>query len=129
MTVLPVFILSRWHLESLAVILPSILFFLWSPGLLLSQRPNLPMRTIALLGLLTVLTVIDFVFEWNYGVQYQGMHYTLAVDTMNLVWMVFLWWAIIQFWRKPSFAGNLLSHWLLLVGLAWYAFPYLGELP
>src|SRR5216684_3108073 len=60
------------HLQSLAVLVPSILFFLWSPGLLLNQRPNVPKRTVVLLGLLTVLAVVDFVFGWKYGVQCQG---------------------------------------------------------
>ncbi len=129
LTILPAFVLSRWHLQSLAVLVPSILFFLWSPGLLLSRRPNLPKRTIALLGFLTVLTIIDFVFEWNYGVQYQGMHHTIALYIIDLVWMAFLWWAVIHWWRKPSFTGNLISHWFLFAWLAWYAFPYLGELP
>lgn len=70
LTILPAFMLSRWHLHYLAILVPSILFFLWSPGLLLHQRSNVPKRTIALLGLLTALTIVDFVFEWNYGVRY-----------------------------------------------------------
>src|SRR3954471_11404154 len=79
LTMLPAFMLSRWHLHSLAVLVPSVLFFLWCPGLLLNQQSNVPTRTIALLGLLTVLTIVDFVFEWNDGVHYQGAHYTIGV--------------------------------------------------
>jgi hypothetical protein len=43
--------------------------------------------------------------------------------------LVLLWWAVIRWKRQPSFRGNLLSHWFLFARLAWYAFPYLGELP
>lgn len=129
LTVLPAFMLSRWHLESLAVLIPSLLFFLWSPCLLLSQRPSLPKRTPALLGLLTVLTIVDFVFEWNYGLQYQGTRHTVAICIINFMWLAFLWWVLIQFLRKPSFAGSLLVHWFIFAWLDWYAFPYLGELP
>jgi hypothetical protein len=35
-----------------------------------------------------------------------------------------------QRWKgEPSFISNLVVHWILFVWLAWYAFPYLGELP
>ena len=129
LTILPAFMLSRWHLHSLAVLVPSILFFLWCPGLLLNQQPNVPKRTIVLLGLLTVLTIVDFVFEWNDGVHYRGAHYAIGVCIINLMWLVFVWWAVIRWKRQPSFRGNLLSHWFLFAWLAWYAFPYLGELP
>ena len=33
LTILPAFLLSSWHLESFAVLIPTILFFLWNPGL------------------------------------------------------------------------------------------------
>jgi hypothetical protein len=129
LTILPAFVLSRWHLESLAVLVPSILFFLWNPGLLLNQPPNLPKRTMVLLGLLTVLAVVDFVLEWKYGVQYRGRRYTILVYIINATWLASLWWTVVRSQRQPSFKGNLFSHWLLFAWLAWYAFPYLGELP
>jgi hypothetical protein len=121
--------LSHWHLERLVILIPSILFFLWSPGLLLNQKPNVPKRTIALLGLLTILAVVDFGFGWKYGMQYQGSRYTIGVGIINVVWLVFLWWTVIHCRSQPSFKGHLLSHWFLFAWLAWYAFPYLGELP
>jgi len=129
LTILPAFVLSRWHLESLAVLVPSILFFLWSPGLVLKSAPNLPKRTIALLGLLTVLTVVDCVLEWRYGVRYRGTRHTIVIYIINATWLAGLWWVIVRSQRQPSFKGNLFSHWLLFAWLAWYAFPYLGELP
>jgi hypothetical protein len=129
LTILPAFVLSRWHLESVAVLVPSILFFLWNPGLLLNRRPNPPKRTIVLLGLLTVLTVVDCVLEWKNGVHYRGTRYTILVYSINATWLASLWWAVVRSQRQPSFKGNLFSHWLLFAWLAWYAFPYLGELP
>ncbi len=129
LTILPAFVLSRWHLEFLAVLVPSVLFFLWNPGLLLNPGSKILTRTKALIGLLTVLTIVYFVFEWNDGVRYQGSHYTKAVCLINLIWLVFLWCTVVRYSRQRSFNGNLLSHWLLFAWLAWYAFPYLGELP
>jgi hypothetical protein len=129
LTILPAFILEQWHLESLAILVPTILFFLWSPGLLLNQRSQVPTRTIVLLGLLNALTIVDFVFEWHLGLQYQGTRHTIIVCIINLIWLALLWGAVTLCWQQPSFRGNLLLHWVLFAWLAWYAFPYLGELP
>jgi len=129
LTIVPAFLLLRWHLQTLAVLAPAILFFLWTPDLLLKQRSKVPKRTTALLVLLTALTIVDFVFDWGHGVQYQGANHTIAMCIINVMWLVLLWASFIQCWRRPSFKGNLLSHWVLFAWLAWYAFPYLGELP
>jgi hypothetical protein len=89
----------------------------------------MPKRTIALLGLLTLLSISYFMFLWNDGVRYQGAHHTIGVCIINLMWLVLLWWVVIHWRRKPSFRVNLLLHWFLFAWLAWYAFPYFGELP
>jgi hypothetical protein len=129
LTILPAFMLSVWHLQSLAILVPSVLFFLWSPGLLFRQDTNMPKRTMVLLGFLSVLTIVYFLFEWNEGQHYQGAHYTTVLCLFNAVWLGLLWGVLIHCRRRPSFRGNLFLHWLLFVWLAWYAWPYLGELP
>jgi len=130
MTIVPAFALSSWSLPvQAAVLVPVVLFFLWNPGLIVRQRANLPKRPIGLVGLLSVLAIVDFVFGWKYGSQYQGAHHTIAVGIINVLWLVVLWWAVVRAWRQPSFRANLLTHWLLFAWLGWYAFPYLGELP
>jgi hypothetical protein len=116
-------------LQTAAVLVPTILFFLWHPGLIIRQQSNMPKRTAGLLGLLSILTIVDFVPEWKYGLQYQGTRHTIAVYTINVLWLAILWYAVIRAWRRPSFWANLLSHWILFAWLGWYAFPYLGELP
>src|SRR4051794_5264245 len=66
LTVLPVLLLPE-NLRWLALCVPVLLFFLWNPGLIANPKPTLPKRTLAVLGVLTVLTLVDFVFEWPYG--------------------------------------------------------------
>jgi len=52
-----------------------------------------------------------------------------AICAINTVWTV-AWWAILyRAWRASSFGMNLFFHAMLFAWLAWYAFPYLGELP
>src|SRR6266550_2755613 len=69
LTVLPALVLSRWHLEYLPILVPSVLFFLWTPGVRKNSRPDIPKRTIVLLSLLTVLTVVYFVAGWRDGIR------------------------------------------------------------
>ena len=77
----------------------------------------MPKRTIALLGLLSVLTIVDFDLEWKYGVEYRGERHTILLYIINLTWLTFLWWSAVRSRRQPSFMRNLLSHWLLFAWL------------
>ena len=128
LTVLPAFLLSV-HLSNLAVVLPTLLFFIWNPGLLRGET-KVPKRSYALLAVATVLSVFYFVSGWDLGLKYQGIHYTRFVSAVNTAWVAFL---ILGFLRSrkraTSFRFNLFLHWMMFAWLAWYAFPYLGELP
>jgi hypothetical protein len=67
---------------------------------------------------------------WKFGLQYQGTRYVYEVSAANVFGIAFL--ATGFSWSRKwegSFTLNLALHWLLFVWLAWYAFPYLGELP
>src|SRR5260370_29293704 len=129
LTVLPAFVLSSSHLGMLAIAIPSLLFFAWNPGLL-TGIDRIPKRTYALLVVAVTLDPMWFVGGWRYGLQYQGPLYTRVVCALNVVWIALLGLMCVRYWRKePSFKANLAFHWVLFAWLAWYAFPYLGELP
>jgi hypothetical protein len=108
---------------------PMLLFFLWNPGLLRGEV-KVPKRSSVLLLIATLLSVPWFVAGWKFGLQFQGRRYTYSVLAINIAWLGGLW-ALIARSRKaePSFRTNLFLHWMLFAWLAWYAFPYLGELP
>jgi hypothetical protein len=108
---------------------PMLLFFLWNPGLFRGEV-KVPKRSSVLLVIATVLSVPWFVAGWKYGLQFQGSRYNYSVLAINVAWLAGLW-AMIARSRKvePSFRANLFLHWMLFAWLAWYAFPYLGELP
>jgi len=76
-----------------------------------------------------VLSVAYFVGSWKYGYQYQGREHTLAICAINSAWIVILWAMLYRSSKTISFSANLLFHGALFAWLAWYAFPYLGELP
>ncbi len=126
LTILPAFLLGRAYW--LAVVIPTLLFFAWSPRLFRGQ-PRFPRRTLVLLGVLTALSGLYFVTDWRYGIEYQGPRFTHVMCFVNIAWLLLLWISVIGRSGRPSFAANLLVHWILFAWLAWYAFPYLGELP
>ena len=127
-TIVPAFFLVAAKMYGLAVLVPSLLFFAWNPGLLRGQA-LLPKRSIVLLGVLTVLSGVYLVGSWTYGMHYQGAKFTYGVCIANVAWLLLLWVVFVRAWRRSSFVNNLLAHWLLFAWLGWYAFPYLGELP
>lgn len=133
LTIIPAFLLSNLGLEriSIAIVpaIPTLLFFAWNPGLFRGQG-RVPIRTYALLATVIALSLYWFISGWRYGLQYQGPFLTRIFCVVNGVWAVSLVVAfIIIRKREPSFKANLFLHWMLFAWLAWYAFPYLGEMP
>jgi hypothetical protein len=126
LTVLPLFVRLP---PSVAILIPSLLFFVWNSALL-RGAPVVPKRSYLLFGALVILSVVYFNLSWGYGLQYQGRRYTQGIALANAIWIALL---IVLFalsrTQKPSFVFNLTLHWLFFAWLAWYAFPYLGELP
>jgi hypothetical protein len=125
LTVLP----AMFLMERLAVIVPTFLFFLWQPSLF-KGNSKIPRRTYALLSIAVVLSIFWFVTGWKWGLQYQGIQHVRFVFLANIAWVAFLGLVFANSRKRvPSFKNNLFLHWILFVWLAWYAFPYLGELP
>ncbi len=112
-----------------ALIVPSVLFFAWHPALFKGSN-TFPKRTHVVFVALVVLSAVWFIIGWRFGLQYEGVRYTYIVCAVNVVWIAVLAALLWQCRRKNiSFASNLLVHWVLFAWLAWWAFPYLGELP
>jgi hypothetical protein len=129
LTVVPAFLLSTGHSQVAAVVVPTILFFAWNPGLFRGSS-TMPKRTYTLFVIASVLSVIWFIRGWKYGLQYEGPTFTHFICAVNIVWVVGL--GVLLFLRQkvnPSFISNLAFHLLFFAWLGWYAFPYLGELP
>jgi len=127
--IIPAFFLDSWHSTYFTVAIPTLLFFAWNPALFKSSNA-LPKRTYGLYIAVVVLSAAWFVVGWKDGLQFQGRYYTVAVCATNVVWDVVLGVILWRYQRtNRSFAYNLTIHWVLFAWLAWWAFPYLGELP
>jgi TRAP-type uncharacterized transport system fused permease subunit len=126
---LPAMLLSGLNSWKVVIALPTLFFFVWQPGLFDGQA-KIPKRSYWLFAVAAVLSVMYFISSWKWGLKYQGAEFTLSVCIINVVWVVFLGLLLaVNRRRAPSYGFNLFLHWVLFAWLAWYAFPYLGELP
>ena len=111
-----------------AVALPFIvvaLFLAWSYPLFRGE-PRVPLRTVALLLGVAVLSLAYFVSNWHYGTRNQGLQLTISYAILSAGFAVSAVLAVILASRAPSFRRNLLVHALLFTWILSYAFPYLG---
>jgi len=101
-------------------------FLLWSVNLV-AGKIQLPLRSIVLLSLLSLSCAIWFVTAWKYGIQYEGIRFTLFWAAVDVTLASMLCVLAVRFRRAPSWQKVLLFHWLLFAWSAWCAFPWLGE--
>jgi hypothetical protein len=104
--------------------LPVLIFVVWVP-----ENAKIPWRSYALLVVSAPLNVMYCVGGWRLGLQYQGLEHTRAVCFVSIAWTALLVLAFALSWKRRSLDHSLFLHWMLFAWLAWYAFPYLGELP
>jgi hypothetical protein len=129
LTLLPALASEFFHLGRSAIAIPTLFFFMWLPGLLFGDG-KIPKRSWALLAVAAVLNVYWFVVGWRVGIQDQGALYTCTVFIVNFAAVSFLAIAFFKNWkRNSSFSTSLIIHWILFAWLAWYAFPFLGDMP
>jgi hypothetical protein len=129
LTIIPAFFLASHTLFKIVIILPSVLFFAWNPGLF-RREAEVPRRSYVLFGGVVALTIVWFLGSWSYGLHYQGPRYTYEVCAVNFLWAVALGITLLRLWKKEStYGASLVVNWMIFAWLGWYAFPYLGELP
>jgi hypothetical protein len=117
------FFIGRW-----AFFVPMVFFFVWNHGLF-NGDARIPKRTYVLLIVATLLSPLWFVVNWSDGAAVQGLRYNFSMLGINIAWITALWFMFARYRKtEPSFKVNLLLHWLLFLWLAWYAFPFFGEM-
>jgi hypothetical protein len=116
-------------MRQLAVLIPVIAFYLWNVRLF-GGNPKIPQRTSILVLSALVLNGLYIAAAYRDGVAMQGAGYTYTVCAINCGWTVVLL-VLLAVGRKmpPTFGMNLLLQWVTFLWLAWYAFPFFGELP
>ena len=85
LTVVPAFSLFR-----AAALVPTLLFFLWYPGLFRGEA-HVPKRSYGMFVALSGLSVVWFVADWHFASKYHGAQYTYFVCALNVLWLGLLW--------------------------------------
>jgi hypothetical protein len=107
---------------------PPILFWAWAPHLF-SGRHEVPKRTIWLFRILVTLSIAWFLVGWKYGLQYEGLGFTVGTATISLLCAALIALLLRRSRRSSSFEAALAATWLIFAWVLTFAFPYLGETP
>jgi hypothetical protein len=90
---------------------------------------SVPRRTLVLLVLGTLLSVLWYLYGWKYGLRYEEATYTRGCLVLSMaLWVmsaIALWFGT----TSPSFLKAIFSQTLIFLWLGTYAFPWLGETP
>ena len=75
-----------------------------------------------------MLSLANVVFSRSYGLKYQTVAYVNTVTVVSLLCCAAVGLLVLAS-RQPSVHRNLWFHVIFFSWLAWYAIPYMGELP
>ena len=70
-----------------------------------------------------------FGLGYSSGVDSQGAAYARGVLILNVIWWIVVAVLFRLAWLRKTVAYNFAFHIVLFAWLAWYALPYMGELP
>jgi len=119
------------HARLLELIVPALvgplLLIMWYPRLLAGAN-QVPRRSLIGLTALSLLTIIDFAFEWGHALTYHTAPYVHGVAALNGVSIGFAWMLLYRAVRVRTFVATLVAHVWIVAWLVWLAFPWLGEL-
>lgn len=116
-----------YGLGYMALLIWPIFFLVWSVQLFKGDV-EIPKRSIALFGLVLLLSLVWFGMSLDYGIRYQGGAYVAIAFGLNLLIAATIGVFFVRGRNSPSFRCSLISHWLLVAWIVSFAFPYLGEL-
>jgi hypothetical protein len=116
-----------WILGPLSPLLLGGLFCIWC-GPLFYGEPTGAWRTRAAAAMVTLLSLLWFHAEWEFGLKYETFPFTRATAIGSLVFSVVIGAILASAHRRRSFIWSLAANFLIFAWLATYAFPYLGEM-
>jgi hypothetical protein len=106
-----------------------LMYLAWCAALLRDGSPKVPTRSFVLFFAAAGISAFMHIVGSPYAAQYQGWAYLKGVWIISTLWWVGLTGLALLAERNPSFAKNFTFHAALFAWLAWYAIPYMGELP
>jgi hypothetical protein len=115
---------------NLAWISVLILAFYLATGIpTLKARAGLPRFTVILFILLSALSIAHLAFSYRDGLNYQGPLYTTVLGLLNLTAIALLAMLAFRLRARESTSSAMVFHFLVILWLSWFAFPWFGEMP
>jgi hypothetical protein len=102
-------------------------FLLWSFHLLFA-RDEIPRRSWVVFPVAVVANAIWCISIARFGLDYHGLSYTLPVIAIAILLSLAIVRLMISARRRATWSINYTVHLIFFAWLAWYAFPWLGEL-
>lgn len=96
---------------------------------LLHKKDNFGKIILGLSIVFALLSIIYFIFSWEYGIKWQGEFHTHIVAVINAIGFFVLGILAIVGLRKESIKLQYTANLFLFLLLSWCVFPVLGELP
>jgi hypothetical protein len=103
-------------------------FACWCPRVWTGQAA-IPRRSQVAAGLAIILSLTNVVLGRSYGLRYQGSSYVNTVTVVRVLCCAAIGLFVVLASKQPSVHRNLWFHVIFFSWLAWYAIPYMGELP
>lgn len=108
-------------------LLGGIVFLVLASPVLGRSRAVWPMAVFV--GALAAGSVAFFVGSWSYGLEYQGLSYTVNVFAINVVFGAGSVWLALQAKRTRAYWYRYAATLVSCMWFVWFAFPWLGETP
>ena len=112
----------------LSTLIVPLLFLVWTiPHTWQNPRP--PIRTLVLAICAIAFSVGSVAHGWTFAMEYHGASYVYGVVIVSAIsWIAIGLLAVISL-QKATPRWNAAFHCVFFAWLAWYAIPYMGELP
>lgn len=120
-------VIIAWMSGFFYMLLMPTIYIIWTP-LVFRHNHYAELVFVAVL-LVSFLDVLYFLSSWQYGIQYQGKHHTIATSSINFVGFGIAVFLALKAKLAKSMSLAYSANLLMFCMLSWQAFPYLGEMP
>ncbi|MFI5125395.1 MAG: hypothetical protein ACHQJX_01060 [Candidatus Acidiferrales bacterium] len=129
-SMIPAMALSYWpSIRYVSFVLGPVLFFASSPSLLLGKA-HISRKDFWILLVFSALEVLCLALTWRGGYRYvPGPRYTDLTVVLSVFWLAALWLVFALARRRKSYGTIFAYHFIFVLWLLMYAFPWFGEMP
>ncbi len=103
----------------------TVAYYIWSKGPVATSQ--IPLRSVILMVIVAVITILSFIFGWKYGVKYEGFMDTVGLAAINFSLATILVAILVLYKMSTSYVLSIAFHATLYFWMACFAMPLLGN--